>query len=300
MATLGAELVGGPGPPATPARRTQYWIHPAGGGHPGPRARSSPGPPATPARRTQYRIHPAGSGHPGRRARRRPGATSYTGPPDAAPDHPRRRRPPWAPSSSAARGHLQYRPAGRRTGSPPPAVATLGAELVGGPGPPWAPSSSAARGHLLHRPAGRSTGSPPPAVATLGAELVGGPGPPATPARRTQYRIHPAGGGHPGPELVGGPGPPATPARRTQHRITPAGSGHPGRRARRRPGATSYTGRGERHRSLGSQIGMYTDKNRHHSPWVHWNLPTRAHQNNCHPPWNEVLASWHRRAAPLF
>ena len=83
---------------------------------------------------------------PWARARRRPGATCYTGPPDAAPDHPRRQWPPWAPSSSAARGHRQYRPAGRRTGSPPPAVATLGAELVGGPGPPAAPAAVSATG----------------------------------------------------------------------------------------------------------------------------------------------------------
>ena len=189
---------------------------------------------------------------------RRVGATSYTDPPDAVPDPPRRRRPPWAPSSQQP---------GATGSTDPPDVAP---DHTRRQWPPWAPSSSAARGHQQHRPAGRSTGSTPPAVATLGAKLVGGPGPPAVPTRRTS------------------------------HRITPAGSGHPGRRARRRPGATSYTGRGERHRSLGSQIGMYTDKNRHHSPWVHWNLPTRAHQNNCHPPWNEVLASWHRRAAPLF
>ncbi len=133
------------------------------------------------------------------------------------------RRPPWAPSSSAAWGHLQHRPRTQHRITP------------GWQWPPWA--------RARRRPG-----------ATCSAELVGGPGPPATPARRTQYRIHPAGGGHPGPELVGGPGPPAAP------------------------------GRGERHRSLGSQIGMYTDKNRHHSPWVHWNRPTRAHQNKCLPP----------------
>ena len=116
VATLGAKLVGGPGPPAVPTRRTSH------------------------------RITPAGSGHPGRRARRRPGATSSTDPPDAVPDPPRRQWPPWAPSSSAARGHRQYRPAGRRTGSPPPAVATLGAELVGGPGPPATPAAVSATG----------------------------------------------------------------------------------------------------------------------------------------------------------
>ena len=156
----------------------------------------------------------------------------------------RHRWPPWAPSSSAARGtgpevHLP-------TGSPTrrPAVATLSVELGGGPGdqipapargppaapvhppghrqwPPWALSSSAARGHLQHRithpaagsghlecrarrrPGGPdpgtgpgatcSTGSParPPAVATLGPELVGGPGPPAAPDHPPGHRHWP-------------------------------------------------------------------------------------------------------------
>ena len=161
---------------------------------------------------------------------RRVGATSYTDPPDAVPDPPRRQWPPWAPSSSAARGHQLHRPAGRSTGSTPPAEATLGASSsaarghllhrpagrsTGSPPPAEAtlgPSSSAARGHLLHRPAGRSTGSTPPAEATLG---------PSSSAARGHLLHRPAGrstGSPPpavatlGAELVGGPGPPATPA----------------------------------------------------------------------------------------
>ena len=101
----------------------------------------------------------AGNGHTGRRAHRRPGAPGPDPRPGATspPDHPHSRRqwPPWAPSPRRHGGHLQHRftrlatgighlgPRARggpgttcRTGSPawPPAVATLGAELVDDPG----------------------------------------------------------------------------------------------------------------------------------------------------------------------
>ena len=133
------------------------------------------------------------------------------------------RRPPWAPSSSAAWGHLQHRPRTQHRITP------------GWQWPPWA--------RARRRPGATCSTDPPDAA-------------PDHPRRQW---------------------PPWAPS-------SSAARGHPGRQARRRPGATSYTGRGERHRSLGSQIGMYTDKNRHHSPWVHWNRPTRAHQNKCLPP----------------
>ncbi len=173
------------------------------------------------------RITRTGSVPLGHRAERQPGREPLAPPECREPDHLLQQWPPWAPSSSAARAPAAGTgPAGApRAGSPAPAVATLGAELISSPG--------ASRRHRPRRSAAnRITGSGHP-WHRADRQLVGQQQTPASPERREPDHRQwlpwaPSSSAARAPTAGTGP------RRSGASWIT--GSGHPGRRAHQQPG----------------------------------------------------------------